>query len=142
MQSNFPKTPLVISILFLIFSVFAFFFSYKSIQSNDKKAEEASIQWHRESLKREEIRQLDNSVKLIEKERMELETHFAKSSNVVPYLDMFEKLALNVGSVAEITSVNILEDGSGLSVGVKASGSFANIYKFITLCNYPSGQNT
>src|SRR3989344_9313610 len=133
MQSNFPKTPIVISIIFLLCSVAALFFSYRAIQNNDRKTREATIEWQREATKRDEIRQLDNSVKLIQEEKIELESHFAKSSNIVPFLDTLEKLAMSAGDVAEVVSVNILEDGSGLVVGITVSGSFANIYKFITL---------
>ncbi|KKS24035.1 MAG: hypothetical protein UU82_C0013G0003 [Candidatus Nomurabacteria bacterium GW2011_GWC2_41_8] len=65
--------------------------------------------------------------------RILLETHFAKSSDVVPFLDTIEKLALEVGTKAEVNSVDILTDNTGLIVGLKASGSFEAIYKFLTL---------
>ncbi|MEI8175115.1 MAG: hypothetical protein WCG28_04155, partial [bacterium] len=63
----------------------------------------------------------------------QLGTHFAQSSNIVPFLDIIEGLATKVGTKAEVTSVDPLGDNAGLSVGMKASGSFSSVYKFITL---------
>ena len=76
---------------------------------------------------------LDNSIKIIDKEMIELETHFAKSSDIVPFLDTIEGLASKVNISAEVVSVNILTNHTGLTVGAKTSGTFSEIYKFLAL---------
>ena len=97
------------------------------------KAQLAENEWQTEAMRRDEIRTLEHSVKIIEGERAQLETHFAQSSDVVPFLDTIEKLSSKAGTKAEVTSVDIAKDNTGLLVGMKASGSFAGVYKFLTL---------
>ncbi|MCX6752041.1 MAG: hypothetical protein NTZ87_00870 [Candidatus Nomurabacteria bacterium] len=131
--SNFPKIPFLLSIIFLIFSCFLFSFFYRAIDNNNKESQIGEEKWQNEASRRDEIRTFDSSVKIIEEERAELETHFAKSSDVVPFLDTIEGLASKVSAKAEITSVDILADNTGLLVGMKASGTFSSLYKFLTL---------
>lgn len=139
MQNNppgfkkFKKTPLFISVILLIFSCSVFLFLYKKIGDNKKIAEETQTKWQIEATRRDEIRSLERSIKDIDEERNLLESHFAQSSNVVPFLDTIEQLALEAKARSEITSVDILKNKKGLSVMVKASGSFESIYKFLTL---------
>jgi len=133
MQSNFFKMPLFFSIIFFIFSCSAFFYFYKTINDNNKKSQLAEIQWQTETFKQDEIKTLDYSVKIIEKERAQLETHFAQSSDIVPFLDTIEELAPQAGTKAEITSVDVLKNYAGLMVGMKAMGTFNSLYKFLIL---------
>ncbi len=133
MKSNFPKIPLLLSILFLIFFSFAFSFFYRAVKNNNKEAQAREEEWRTEALRREEIKKLDDSVKLIDEDRAELENHFAKSSDVVPFLDTIEGLAPLVGVEAKVTSVVIAPDHSGLLVGMQSSGTFVNLYRFLTL---------
>lgn len=133
MPSNFPKIPLFVSLIIFSLSCVASVFFYRVIDDKNKEAEQRETKWHTEAERREEIKTLDNSVKIIEGERAELETHFAKSSDAVPFLDAVEGLATRAGVKAEITSVDILKDKTGLMVGMKASGTFAGLYKFLTL---------
>ena len=133
MQKNFSKTPLFLSILFFLFSCLISVFFYRTIDSKSKDSQLKEEEWQNETYRRDEIKMLDNSVKIMEKERAQLETHFAQSSNVVPFLDTIEGLALKVGIEAKVTSVDILTNHSGLVVGVKASGTFNGLYKFLTL---------
>jgi len=62
-----------------------------------------------------------------------LETHFIKSSDVVPFLNTIEALGPAVGASAEIDSVDTSPDGASLIVELQASGSFGAVYKFLTL---------
>lgn len=133
MQSNFPKTSLLFSIIFFVCSLFVFLFFYRAINENNQKAQEKEEAWLVEKIKREEMKTLDNSVKMIESERAQLETHFAESSDVVPFLDTVEGLASKLGVDAEVVSVNILTDYTGLTVGIKAEGTFSSLYKFLAL---------
>jgi hypothetical protein len=139
MQNNprsfqkFKKIPLIFSILFLVFSCTVFFFLHKKINDNKETADLAQIEWQSETSRREEMKSLDTSFKAIESERILLETHFAESNNIVPFLDTIEKLALSVKAESEVTSVDILKDKGGLQVVIKTSGTFEAVYKFLTL---------
>lgn len=136
MQNNFQKfqkTPLFLSILLLVFSCFVFLFLYREIQNNSRTSDQAQIVWQNEANKREELRSLDRSLKTTEQERALLEDHFIRSSNIVPFLDMVEKLAPEVGAKAEVIFVNIPEDNSGLVVEMKVAGRFEALYKFLIL---------
>jgi len=133
MKYNFHKLSLTLSLILLIFSCFVFFSLYIKIKKNVVSAEGVFTEWKTEYDKREEIKLLNNFIKSTLEDRTLLYTHFAQSSNVVPFLDMFEKLGLELNSKIEILSVNIPSDNSGLDVEVKASGSFESIYKFIKL---------
>jgi len=113
-SQKFKKMPLILSIIFLAFSCFAFFFLYKEINNNKKIAQETQTKWQDEANRREGIRSLERLVKSIIKEKDLLESHFAQSSNIVPFLDTIEKLAFSSKAKSEVVSVDILQDGSGL----------------------------
>ncbi len=133
MQNNFPKTQFVISLIAFFAAVLCYAFSDYLINSNLGKAQSMEEEWQTESVKRENTRVLAHSVEVIQSERLELDTHFAKSSDVVPFLDTMEALAPKVGTKAEVTSVELLKEPIALEVGLRASGSFGNLYRFLTL---------
>ena len=133
MQKIFQKISLLLSIIFCCILLFIFFYFYKAINNNNQEAQLKEVEWQNEAFRRDEIKALDYSVKIIESERAQLETHFAQSSNIVPFLDTIEGLAFKVSVKAEVTFVNPSEDNIGLMVGMKASGTFNNLYKFLTL---------
>ena len=133
MKKDFSKILLLISATFFIFFYFAFVFLYKAISDNNQKAEQGTITWQAEARRRDEIKSTNQSLQKIADKRAMLETHFAESSDVVPFLDTLEKLALKVGAKAVVDSVDTPTDNTGLIVGLKASGSFEAIYKFLTL---------
>ena len=128
-NNNFPKIPLLISVIFFAFSCFAFFFFFKEIKSNNEESQLRESKWQEETLRRDGIKALDHSVKVIERERGQLDTHFAQSSDIVPFLDTIEGLSKKVDAQAEVTSVDVGTNGS-LTVGMKASGTFGSLYKF------------
>ena len=133
MKNNFPKTSFLISLLSFCVFLFIFVSFYRAINNNNKESELKELKWQKEALKRDEIRSLDNSIEIIKDERAQLETYFAKSSDIVPFLDTIERLATKVSAKAEVTSVDILKDHTGLMVGMKASGTFSGLYRFLTL---------
>ena len=56
----------------------------------------------------------------------------------MPFLDLLERLAPQVGADAEVLLVDKAKDGSLLSVDVRVIGNFEAIYKFLTLLeNFP-----
>lgn len=124
---------LILSGIFLILSLLAFFMLYTQIRNNKQIAEETETQWQNESTVQAKIKTLDISIKGISTERALLESHFAKTSDIVPLLDIVENMALQVGAQASIESVDALTEGVGLSIGIKSRGSFESIYKLIRL---------
>ncbi|MFA6520065.1 MAG: hypothetical protein WCT44_00470 [Candidatus Paceibacterota bacterium] len=133
MKNNFQKIPLITSAVFFIIVLSAFLMLYKLINDNNRKANEGRVAWQTETDRRNEIRTLDQTLLRIAPDKALLDTHFAKSSDVVPFLDTIEQLATRVGAKAEVSSVDMLSTGVGLVVGLKASGSFASLYKFLML---------
>ncbi len=133
MKNNSTQTSLFLAGILFLSSLFVFIYFYTRINNNNQGVLSAENKWQLEALKREEIKTLERSVKMIDLEKTELETHFAKSSDIVPFLDAIESFAPRAGVKAEVTSVDILENFSGLSVGMNASGTFEGLYKFITL---------
>jgi hypothetical protein len=133
MKNNFQKIQLVFSALFFIMLSVAFVFLYKKINDNNQKAEKGMVRWQEEAKKREDTISLNSSLEKIAPDLATLGTHFAQSSDVVPFLDTIEKLAPKVGATAAVDSVSTLPGNIGLLVGLKANGSFTAIYKFLTL---------
>lgn len=133
MQFNFKKLPLLISTVALILSCLAFVFIYKAIENNVKTTEQSQTEWQTEYTRRNEAKSLDRTMKAIEKERTLLDTHFAYSSDIVPFLDTIEKLAREAKTKAEVSYVDISKKNLGLMIGIKATGSFNALYKFLLL---------
>jgi len=130
---KFKKEPLIFSIAFLLVALSAFAFLYNRISQNKKMSDETEIKWQAEFSRREEIKSLDRLVKEVEDKRIAVESHFAQSSNVVPFLDLLERLALSVSAKPEIVSVGVAKDKSGLLVEVKTVGTFEAVYKYLLL---------
>jgi hypothetical protein len=133
MKYSLQKIPLFISLILFVFLCFAFWFLYRTINNNNQKAEQETATLQAEARRRDDITSLDRLLQEVAPDRTLLETHFAKSSDVVPFLDTIEQLAPKVGALAQINSVNAGTDGPGLIVELKASGNFQSIYKFLTL---------
>ncbi|MBI2630650.1 hypothetical protein HYW73_00330 [Candidatus Nomurabacteria bacterium] len=130
---KFKKAPLLLSFAFLLASSYAFVFLYMKVGENKEISLKAHAEWQAEANRRDEIRSLARSIKEIQAERTELETHFAESSNIVPFLDTLEKLAVLAGAKADVKSVDIEEEKSELTVSIQTIGSFESTYKFIRL---------
>ena len=133
MKNNIKKIPILISIFSLMFFCYAFYLLYNKIEKNNVIAKEVNIEMQKQRNRFDELKFLAQGIKIVEKETLELETHFIQSSNLVPFLDTIEGLALKVGATAETVSVDISSDNLNLLVGLKAKGSFTSLYKFITL---------
>jgi Tfp pilus assembly protein PilN len=133
MKNNFQKILLFLSSVFFIAVCLAFVFLYQKINKDNQKIELNTKIWQEEARRRDEIRSLDASLQKIADDRALLETHFAKSSNIVPFLDTIEKLAPKVNASAEVKSVDAVADKTKLIVGLKALGSFEALYKFLNL---------
>ncbi len=133
MPNNFPKLALPLSIIFFIFSCVVFFFLYQKIDSNNSIAEANNVTWQNEMNRRNILSSMDHSIKVIAPEITQLETHFAQSSDVVPFLDSIESVARNAGVKAEVVSVAVPNEESVLLVGMNATGGFEQMYKFVTL---------
>lgn len=138
MKNNFQKIILLISTALLLFLCFAFVFLYREISDNYQKIQQDTINLQAEEHQRHNIASLNQSLQKIAPDMALLESHFVKSSNIVPFLNMIETLAQEAGVSVQINSINIKKDNSELMVDLKASGSFELIYKFLTLLeNFP-----
>lgn len=133
MNKNPLTKYLILAGIFLALSLLAFFMLYNQVNNNKQIAEETEIQWQNETTVQAKIKTLDISIKGISAERALLESHFAKTSDIVPLLDIVESMAELVGAKASIESVDALTEGVGLSIGIKSRGSFEAIYKLIRL---------
>lgn len=131
-MNNFPKIQFFIALILLVVSSVAFWFLYQKVSDISEMAKESVGEWQSETAKRDEIRSLDSSVKKIERERALLDTHIAQNSDIVPLLDALERSAPD-GALAEVVSVNLLAPGEGLQVGVRVSGDFGGLYKFLQI---------
>lgn len=138
MKHAFKKVSLILSITLFISSCGVFLFVFREIDKNIKKGEQLQIEWRKEDMRRDEIKSFDRSFKAIEGQSTELETHFAKSSDIVPFLNSLEGTATLAHVKAEVSSVDVLSDKTGLGVSMNAHGNFSQIYKFLTLLeNFP-----
>ncbi|MBI5139780.1 hypothetical protein HZA26_04210 [Candidatus Nomurabacteria bacterium] len=130
---KFKKAPLILSVIFFVFSSALFYFLYSQTVNNYNLSEKLEMDLREEISKRDQIKNLDRSLKMVEGEIAMLETHFIKSSDVVPFLDMIEKMAPRVSAKAEVSLVDLAKDNSSLVVEVKVEGSFEAVYKFLIL---------
>jgi hypothetical protein len=133
MKDNLQKILPILSTIFLILCFLVFYFLNSEINNNKKIFEESELRWQEEADRRDGIKILNSSVEKIQKEKELLETHFAKSSNAVPFLDIIESLGKKVGVSTEVTLVDIPKETKVLVVEMRASGSFSDIYRFLLL---------
>ena len=133
MKNNFQKIILISTLAILILLCFAFFFLYQEINKNNQKAEQSLLLWQIEANRRDDINYLNRSLKEINQQKMQLDTHFINGSDVVPFLNTVEQLAPLAGASAQVGSVDTNKDNTTLVVTLSSSGSFGSIYKFLTL---------
>jgi hypothetical protein len=133
MKNNFQKISLLLSAVLFLFLCFAFFFLYEKINSNNQKAQQSTVTWQTEANRRDKLTLLNNSLGEITGDKATLQAHFVQNSDIIPFLNTIEALAPSVGAKAEIDSVENGTNNTGLTAEVKVSGSFGQIYKFLTL---------
>lgn len=133
MKNIFQKKSLIISVVLFLFSCFIFIYFVTYVNNIKKTTQLAQEKWQTEESQKENSRALVNLIKSIEPQRVQLETHFVQSSNIVPFLDTIEGLVKEAEVKAEVVSVNPAKVDSSLVVEMKAVGSFGAIYKLITL---------
>ena len=127
---KFKKGPLLASILFLAVSCFGFFYIFQKIKDNKMAATEALRAWTEKEVRQNELKSLDALLENIKEEMAMLDTHFAQSSNAVPFL---EELGEQTDASSEVLSVEATPDGSSLLVTLRAEGGFGSVYKFLEL---------
>lgn len=133
MQDNFQKIMFTLSIILFLGIMGFFLFSRNFLGDKIRVLEEKQVMWQNEAIRREEINILDETLKELKSERVELESSFARKSDVVPLLNTIESMANAVSAKASISSVEVSRDNNFLVVNVRASGSFESLYKFLTL---------
>jgi hypothetical protein len=133
MKNRSTKTKFILASIYFLVSLFGLVFLYREINNVRQSSDQKLTEWRTEAARRNEIKSLDSLVKKIEDKKAQLGTHFAQSSNPVPFLDTLEKLATSVQAKNTVSSVDVSKDGKFLFVGMNASGSFESFYKFLTL---------
>ena len=121
------------AILLFVFACFLFFYLHKGIRRNEQVFMDAQSAWQREEQRLAEIRSIDRSIGMVQEEKLEFESHFANSLDIVPFLDDLEALARQAGAFAEVTSVKERPGDIGLDVSLRANGKFDAIYKMLRL---------
>jgi len=124
---------LLSAIAFLLVSIGFVLFLYRQISINIKVTDQIEAQWASEIETQEKIKELELSVSQILEERTSFESHFVRNSDIVTFLDTIEQLATNVSAKAIISTVDTAQDPPSLLVGIRASGSFEALYKFMML---------
>lgn len=133
MQDKLPKTKLIAASIFMLASLGSLFFAYTLVKNKNEKFQNSQIEISSDAKRREETQQLERLMKTLEAERLLIDSHFAKSSDIVPFLDTLERMASQVAVDAEVSSVDITKDNKTLTVGIKATGGFEALYKFLVL---------
>ncbi|MEK7564514.1 MAG: hypothetical protein AAB510_03040 [Patescibacteria group bacterium] len=130
---NSKNIQLFVSIIFFILSIGLFLFIYREVHQNKIKKEELGVNLATEIKRQDDIKSLERSIELIKEDKILLETHFAESRDVVPFLNSIESIARKTGVKAEVTSVDVSKDSSTLVVGIRSLASFESLYKFLIL---------
>lgn len=130
---KFKKGPFLLALFLLLGVATLFAFTHSRISENKRAADAYSLRSQEEVQNQEETRALEKLIRNVENERLELESHFVSASNVVPFLNELEKIALSAGARAELSEVEVAGDSSGLLVQIKAEGSFEGVYKYLLL---------
>lgn len=133
MKISNSKKYLIFVIIFWAMSICVLVVLYSQIATNKKIANKLEAQWQGEVITQGKIKTLERSINEINKERDSFESHFARSSDVVPFLDTVEDLATKVSAKANISTVDITDNPAGLVIGVNATGTFDAVYKFMML---------
>lgn len=133
MKNNFLKIHIFLSAVFFILSAIFLFFLFTTTNANKEKTQITEQQWQAENSRRDKIKTLDSFIQATKNERAQLETHFAYSSNIVPFLNTVDRLGSDAGVKVEISSVDVSKDYNGLFIQIKASGSFDSLYRFLML---------
>ncbi len=127
------KTPLIASFLILLFTAGLFYHLHRKIGENNVLAKENNAKWQEEIRLLGEARLLSRGIEQVKGDASELERHFIKNPDLVPFLDTIEGLAPYAGVTAETRSVELSADKLSLMAGLQAEGSFEAVYKFIRL---------
>jgi hypothetical protein len=130
---KFKKIPFAVAIVLLACSSVAFFVIYRATYKNVAESAELEKGWAGNESYKEEVANLQRFVEAYPTELTSLDSHFIKNPNVVPFLDLVESLGPKVGASTEVTQVDISKDGTSLTVGISADGSFESLYKFLKL---------
>ncbi len=132
-KNKLKHFPIIFSLAFFIFSCVVFLFLYKEVDKKHKVAQEVEIEWEKEEYVRNNFKKLESVLGETEEDRALIEEHFVYSSDIVPFLDMIEKLAPKVGVLVNVSLIDISKDNTTFTVDLNSEGSFGDIYNFISL---------
>lgn len=127
------KIKFALALFFFLFAVGVFTTLFIYINNKNQVALTRMDDWHKEEDRRANIETMEKFLASKSAASLELDKHFVKSTDIVSFLDLIERLAPKVGSSAEVTLVDVAKDGTGLYVEVKSKGSFESLYRFLSL---------
>ena len=113
--------------------VFGFVYVYSNITTKSDIANTLKEQIQNELDRRDRITALNSEIKAITPDKVALESHFADSNDVVPFLDNLQALAKQAGAPADVSSLDVSKEGDKLLVQMKASGNFNAVHKLVAL---------
>lgn len=134
MQFDYSKNKhIIFSFLFLLIAILICIFLYIETNNLQEKIAVSNEKWQNENIKRNNAQALAEFLEKVKDKKDSLESHFVRSSDIVPVLGTIENLALRTGSIMEVISVNLSKDGNYLELMLKAEGNFESLYKFMLL---------
>jgi Tfp pilus assembly protein PilO len=133
MQNKSHIIILIVSMVFCAVIAGATWFMYAWTEKKYSEIETAQAAWKGEEARRAQIRDLERTLDDLALEQQELERHFSRSADVVPLLDTLERAGTSSGASAEVLSVDRIDEGNSIEIGIRATGTFAAVYKFILL---------
>lgn len=133
MKIKLPKAKILVAIVFFLLSFSFFIFLHTYVNKKNQNAIALEQKWKLEEIRRENIKTLEHFLELKSVERSEIDKHFVGSGDVVAFLDLIESLGSQAKAKAEVTLIDIPKDATGLLIEVKSEGSFASLYKFLSL---------
>ncbi len=124
---------IILALVFIAIAGFLFLYILQRLEAKNTNAIYLASLAQSQIIHRQKIANMNSEVKSVAPERAKLDSHFAKSSDVVPFLDTLQELSVQAGSPAEFSSVNLSKDGKSLEVSMKAEGTFISVHKFLSL---------
>jgi hypothetical protein len=135
---NFKKTKIRLLVCMITFAVITSFVVYGFLKLEEMESS-ASLLEQEVIQEKESIQTFDSLVKNfsnIKEESQKANTFFIKKDEVVDFLNKIEGLASTTNtqiSIQAVTDKNTGSSSSLLSVGVKAHGSYSNLYYLLRI---------
>lgn len=133
MKSNLSKIYLAAAIAVFVLCAALLGLLYFIIGKESAGAVATLEEWKTENDNRNSTESLESSLASASADNTALDLHFVEGANVVPFLNMVERLAPQTNTEVKVNTVEIASDSKSLKVKVSVTGTFESIYKFLIL---------